>query len=258
MKLQIRDQRNGNWYWISRNIYEQYTTKIGVIGLALYNAYASHAYDSQKVYPSQDFIIKRLGITKPTLIKYNKILVKYNLIKIDRKEGQSNRITLLKVRNLPVKLVKHGGKRALTVVVKQLNPNNKHKNNTKTTVRAKASDGLLSSKPPKKSFELKCSIKLADALKTKRKIMSPVNIKNWTSSIKKLLSHGRASKKEFKQVLLWYIKNIGKKYLTKAYSAKTFCDMFAQIRDAMEQDIKKAAKGDKPTKYKIKRRKTKK
>jgi DNA-binding MarR family transcriptional regulator len=99
-KIEVRDIRDSGWYWISRSILEDFGPKIGVIGLALYNAYASYAREKGKAFPSQKTIAKKLGISLKTVRKYNKILVENNLIKIEsgKKSGKSNIVTLLKVR----------------------------------------------------------------------------------------------------------------------------------------------------------------
>jgi DNA-binding MarR family transcriptional regulator len=99
-KIEVRDIRDSDWYWISRNVLEDFAPKIGVIGLALYNAYASYAREKGKAFPSQKTIAKKLGISLKTVRKYNKILVENNLIKIEsgKKSGKSNIVTLLKVR----------------------------------------------------------------------------------------------------------------------------------------------------------------
>ncbi|MEM3905518.1 MAG: hypothetical protein QXZ17_01410 [Nitrososphaerota archaeon] len=52
-KIEVRDIRDGDWYWIPRIVFEDYAPKIGVIGLALYNAYASYARDSLSI-PEND------------------------------------------------------------------------------------------------------------------------------------------------------------------------------------------------------------
>jgi DNA-binding MarR family transcriptional regulator len=98
--IEVRDIRDSDWYWISRSILEDFGPKIGVIGLALYNAYASYAREKGKAFPSQKTIAKKLGISLKTVRKYNKILVENNLIKIEsgKKSGKSNIVTLLKVR----------------------------------------------------------------------------------------------------------------------------------------------------------------
>jgi hypothetical protein len=34
IKKEIRDMQDGDWYWISRRIFDDYASKIGVVGLA--------------------------------------------------------------------------------------------------------------------------------------------------------------------------------------------------------------------------------
>jgi len=106
MKVIVRDLRNGNWYWIARVIYQEYSSKIGAIGLAVYNGYASYAFGEQKVFPSQSKIAEKLDISRQTLIKYNKILQQNGLIGIEKQQGCSNIITLLRIE--PVKQIDRG------------------------------------------------------------------------------------------------------------------------------------------------------
>jgi DNA-binding MarR family transcriptional regulator len=116
--IEIRDIRDSDWYWISRSILEDFTPKIGVVGLALYNVYASYAREKGVAFPSQEKIAKTLGISIPTLIKYNKILEENGLIKIERrrKVGKTNIIYLLK-------LFKEGSKTALDGGLKRARSN---------------------------------------------------------------------------------------------------------------------------------------
>lgn len=99
-KIEVRDVRNGDWYWVSRTVLEDYAAKIGAVGLALYNAYASYVREKGSAFPSQKTISKRLGISLKTIRKYNRILIENGLIKIEsgRRIGKSNVITLLKMR----------------------------------------------------------------------------------------------------------------------------------------------------------------
>lgn len=98
LKIKTREMKDGDWYWISRDVLERYASKIGCIGLALYNAYASFARDKGYAFPSQKKIANLLGISVPTLIKYNRILEENGLIKIekDREKQRTNTIYLLK------------------------------------------------------------------------------------------------------------------------------------------------------------------
>jgi biotin operon repressor len=101
-KIEVRDIGDSDWYWIPRVVFEEYTPKIGVIGLALYNAYSSYARDKGVAFPSQRTLAEKLGLSIKTIIKYNRILEANGLIKIERKKGKgkTNLITLLKVENV--------------------------------------------------------------------------------------------------------------------------------------------------------------
>lgn len=128
-KLEIRDKRNGDWYWISRLVYEEYAQKIGVIGLALYNAYASYARDKAEAWPSLKTVSRKLGISIPTILKYNKVLEEYGLIEIKsgKEDGKSN-IIYLKKASEGIKQVNTPYKRALYPGIKQVNTNEKNTN----------------------------------------------------------------------------------------------------------------------------------
>jgi DNA-binding transcriptional regulator YhcF (GntR family) len=86
----------------SKGFFEDYTRKIGVIGLALYNAYSSYARDKGVAFPSQRTLAEKLGLSIKTIIKYNRVLEANGLIKIERKKGKgkTNLVTLLKVENV--------------------------------------------------------------------------------------------------------------------------------------------------------------
>jgi DNA-binding MarR family transcriptional regulator len=99
-KIEPRNIHDGDWYWISRGVLDNFASKIGVIGLALYNVYASYAREKGKAFPSQRTIAEKLGISLKTVRKYNKVLEKHNLIKVEsgRKRGRPNIVILLKVK----------------------------------------------------------------------------------------------------------------------------------------------------------------
>jgi len=110
--FEVRDLRNSDWYWIHRVVFEEYASKIGIVGLALYNAYASYARDKGYCYPNQKTIASKLGISIPTLIKYNKILEENGLIKIENRQKQnlSNVVYLLKLVKEDIKQFKEATK----------------------------------------------------------------------------------------------------------------------------------------------------
>jgi biotin operon repressor len=99
-KIGVRSIEDGNWYWVSRKVLEDFASKIGVIGFALYSAYASYAGNKGVAFPSQKTLARMLGISVKTIIKYNKKLQENGLIKIEKRKGRSNLITLLKVEDV--------------------------------------------------------------------------------------------------------------------------------------------------------------
>ena len=104
----------------------------------------------------------------------------------------------------------------------------------------------------KKTFDSKCSIKLEAAIRSKRKICRKVNTKQWVLHFKKFRVEGHIKKQRIKKVLLWYIVHFGEEFVPKAYSAKSFCDKFLNIEDAMDRAIKNAEEGKRIV-YKVKR-----
>jgi transcription initiation factor IIE alpha subunit len=81
--IEIKDIRDQDGYWVSTRVLNEYASKVGVIGFALYLAYVVYAKDL--VLPSEEEIAKKLRISMQTLKKYKRILEKYGLIKVERK-----------------------------------------------------------------------------------------------------------------------------------------------------------------------------
>jgi len=131
-KFKIRDLRNGDWYWIHKIIYKEYSSKIGATGLALYNAYAYYA-NKGECFPTQKTIAKKLNVSERTIQKFNKILEDNGLIKIEsgKTKGTANEIYLLKVRcetdSYPSENSSHPG-------TKQIRTNKNNINKNKLTI----------------------------------------------------------------------------------------------------------------------------
>ncbi|RSN76252.1 helix-turn-helix domain-containing protein [Candidatus Methanodesulfokora washburnensis] len=138
-KIEIRSIGDGDWYWIPRVIFEDYTPKIGVIGLALYNAYSSYARDKGVAFPSQRTLAEKLGVSIKTIIKYNRVLEANGLIKVERKKGKgkTNLVTLLKVEN--VKQVQTHPVTGSVKVVKEVQTKENNMKENTIEVDAKAS-----------------------------------------------------------------------------------------------------------------------
>jgi biotin operon repressor len=93
-----RNMKNGSWYWIDKAVIYDYVPKIGSRGLVVYSFLASLADKNQRCFPSQKYIAGKLGCSRSTVNKAVKVLAKYGLIKIVRKNRYHCTYLLLKVR----------------------------------------------------------------------------------------------------------------------------------------------------------------
>jgi len=82
---EIRKMDEGGWYWISKIVIQEYTSKVGAMGIAVYNFLASMADRSQSCFPSQQYIADHLGLSRSTVNKTLNRLESHFLI---RKEGR--------------------------------------------------------------------------------------------------------------------------------------------------------------------------
>ena len=57
-KIKVRDLRNGDWFWISKVLLDEYGSKIKPIGIAIYNCLAEHANIVCKVWKAWDELVK--------------------------------------------------------------------------------------------------------------------------------------------------------------------------------------------------------
>lgn len=96
-KIEIRDLRNGDWYWIHKAVIQKYTPKIGAIGITVYNFLASLANSDQSCFPSQKYIAKRLGYSRATINKTIRVLEGNGLIKIEKRSRYHCIYHLLKI-----------------------------------------------------------------------------------------------------------------------------------------------------------------
>lgn len=81
----LRDIRDGGWYWIHKEIIQRYARKIGPTGITVYNLLASMADKNQKCFPSQKYMAERLGYSRVTINKTIKSLESNGLIRIGKK-----------------------------------------------------------------------------------------------------------------------------------------------------------------------------
>jgi DNA-binding MarR family transcriptional regulator len=96
-KTELREMKDGRWYWIDKAVIQRYAREIGAMGVAVYNFLASLADSDQSCFPSQKHIACSLGYSRATVNRTLKLLEEKGLI---RKEREGNRCfyLLLKVR----------------------------------------------------------------------------------------------------------------------------------------------------------------
>ena len=97
-RFEIRDLRDGNWYWIHKSVIQEYAREIGAIGIAVYSFLAVMADSSQACFPSQKYIGDKLGYSRATVNKALKRLEMNGLIIISKPSRDHCVYHLLKVR----------------------------------------------------------------------------------------------------------------------------------------------------------------
>jgi DNA-binding MarR family transcriptional regulator len=96
-RFEIRDLRNGDWYWIHKAVIQEYEQKVGAVGIVVYSFLASLADSDQRCFPSQRYIAESLGYSRSYINEVLKVLERNGLIRIERK-GHHRVYYLLKVR----------------------------------------------------------------------------------------------------------------------------------------------------------------
>jgi DNA replication protein DnaD len=84
-KAKVRDVRNGDWYWISKVVLDEYGKKIQPIGIAIYNCLAEYANQEGFCFPSHKHIAEKIGSSISSVQRGIRILIKLGLISKKRK-----------------------------------------------------------------------------------------------------------------------------------------------------------------------------
>jgi len=100
--LEIRDIRDGGWFWADNELIDKYGKIIGPYGIAVYMGLARYA-NNNKCWPSLKTIAKNIGTSRPTVKKAIDKLQATGLITVLRRrtsEGDSdtNLYTLEKIK----------------------------------------------------------------------------------------------------------------------------------------------------------------
>lgn len=178
MQIQIRDLRNGDWYWIHKAIIQDYARKIGAVGVLVYSLLACLVNKSQTCFPSQKYIAQKLGYSRATISKTIKILESFGLIKIEKRSRYHLVYSLLKVRCRPQFTSKSRCKVEETQMSNRGNSDvNYIDTNDNTLTRIYNNDnnvnkktGTVSKKPKPKSREEQLAWDIAQALNDKENL----------------------------------------------------------------------------------------
>ena len=96
--FEIRDLRNGDWYWIHKAVINDYTSMVGATGIIVYSFLASMTDNNQRCFPSQKYIADKLGYSRATVNKALKRLKDNGLISVEKPSRYHCIYRLLKVR----------------------------------------------------------------------------------------------------------------------------------------------------------------
>ncbi|MFH1561858.1 MAG: helix-turn-helix domain-containing protein [Nitrospirota bacterium] len=85
---EIRDLKDGEWYWVDKAIIQKYAPWIGASGIAVYNALASFANSkTQSCFPTQKALADILGLSRRTVARKIKLLRGSGLIEVMKNNG---------------------------------------------------------------------------------------------------------------------------------------------------------------------------
>lgn len=210
-----------------------------VLSVYLFYYYTSIWQETNQPKATTDYVAKGLGITERKVRRAKKYLEQIGLI-----QNITTRNNNGKINGHFIKLYYKTSFATLAVLHTVAKcQTNAYSTNNKMLVEGdkspvnreqnRESFGFLKNKNLNE-FEKRCSIKLQNAVISKRKLFRKVNIKQWIKSFKELQREG-ISQEKIKSVLNWYISNIGKEFVPLAYSAKAFQQKFLQIEDAMNR-----------------------
>lgn len=142
MKYMVKDERPA-FYIVQNDVLDRFGHIIGPNGIAVYNALCRYASRDGTSFPSLHKIGALTGMSRPTVVKYLKVLKEYGLIdietrKTDAGDSDSNWYTIKNASlggvvndvNYLVNDFNHGGKGGLPGVVNDVNSNNTYLNNT--------------------------------------------------------------------------------------------------------------------------------
>lgn len=95
-KIKVRDLRNGDWYWISKVLLDEFGERLKPIGIAIYNCLAEHANQEGFCFPSHKYIAQKIGASISSVQRGIKQMIMLGIIRKGRRR-YSNVYYLLKL-----------------------------------------------------------------------------------------------------------------------------------------------------------------
>ena len=89
----VRDRRQANWFWMNKNVLDDYGPKIGANGIAVYAFLARCANEQGHAIPSIRYIAKHVGLSTNTVMKYITILEDHGLIEAQKRRDEAGDMT---------------------------------------------------------------------------------------------------------------------------------------------------------------------
>ena len=166
--FEVRDLRNGDWYWIHKAVIQQYTQKIGAVGIVVYSFLASMANSDQGCFPSQKYIARCLGYSRSYVNETLKVLERNKLIRIEKRGRYHCIYHLLKLRCQP-KRTQVSGIPNSDVNYSDTNDNKRTRNNNNIDIKNLSNRNIIKGFKPETREEL-LALDLADALNDHRGI----------------------------------------------------------------------------------------
>ena len=106
---ELRNFNNGEWCWINKSVIQEYTSKVGPIGITVYCFLASMVDSEQKCFPSQKYIAEKLGCSRATVSRTLKRLESNGLLRIEKRNRYHCAYQLSRVRITDETQMSHTG-----------------------------------------------------------------------------------------------------------------------------------------------------
>jgi DNA-binding transcriptional ArsR family regulator len=84
----IRNLKDGDWYWIHRKVLQLYGKKLRSLGMAVYSTLACFAdAKTQSCFPSRNAIARLLGVSQRTVTRKIRLLKQVGLVRVVKVKG---------------------------------------------------------------------------------------------------------------------------------------------------------------------------